>query len=94
VQGRHVEGGASINVLYVGVRSSLHQQLHTESTVVGEGRVVQGGLPPVVEGVPGYLVLQENVHHHILAVVTGHVEGRTPVDIDCFRLEEGGRGGG
>ncbi len=39
-----------------------------------------------------YLVLQKDVHDHILAVVASHVEGGATIGIDGIRLR--GRGGG
>ncbi len=33
-----------------------------------------------------YLVLQKDVHDHVLSVVTGNMEGSAAMGIDCIRL--------
>ena len=70
----HVERSTAVTVLDIGVSSSLHEQLHAESTVVREGGVVEGGLALVVESVDAHFVLEEDVNYYVLAVVAGHVE--------------------
>ncbi len=40
----HVQWSASLTVLHVGVCPRLNKQLHTQSTVVGEGSIVEGSL--------------------------------------------------
>lgn len=86
MQGSHVKRSTSILILHVGVRPSFHQQLHTEGTMVGEGSIVEGCLSLVVERVEPDLVLEEDVHHHILAIVAGHMEGGTAIGIHSIRL--------
>ena len=58
---------------------------------------MQGCLSLVVERVEAHLVLEEDVHHHILAVVAGHMERGAAIGIHSIRLRrkrrEGGRGG-
>ena len=55
---------------------------------VGEvGSVVEGGLAPVVEGVQGDAILEQNVDHHILAVVAGNVERGATIGVDGIRLK-------
>ena len=54
--------------------------------MVREGSVVQGGLPLVVERVEPHLLLEENIHHHVLAVVAGHMEGGAAIGIHSIRL--------
>ena len=58
------------------------------------GSVVQRGLAAVVESIEGDLVLQEDVDHYILAVVTGNMQGSAAIGIDSIRLWVGGVGGG
>ena len=91
MQGSHVERSTSVLILHVGVGPSFHQQLHTEGTMVREGSIVQGCLSLVVERVEAHLVLEEDVHHHILTVVAGHMERGAAIGIHSIRL--GGRGG-
>ncbi len=33
-----------------------------------------------------YLVLQKDVHDHVLSIVTGNMEGSAAMGIDCIRL--------
>jgi hypothetical protein len=55
---------------------------------VGEvGGIVEGGLASVVEGVQGDVVLEQDVDHHILAVVAGNVEGGAAIGVDGIRLQ-------
>ena len=97
MQGSHVERSTSVLILHVGVGPSFHQQLHTEGTMVREGSIVQGCLSLVVERVEAHLVLEEDVHHHILTVVAGHMERGAAIGIHSIRLRrkrrEGGGGG-
>lgn len=83
---RHVEWGASLNVLDVGVCPCLNEQLHAEGTVGEVGGIVQWGLASVVESIEGDLVLQEDVHHNILTIVAGNMKRSAPVGVDCIRL--------
>ena len=53
--GGHMERGTALGVLDVGVRSGLDEQLHAEGSVVGEGSIVERGLPLVVKSVQGDL---------------------------------------
>ena len=55
MQGRHVQRGAAIAVLDVGVGPSLGQDLHAQSPAVGEGGVVHRSLALVVQGVDAHL---------------------------------------
>ena len=84
--GRHVERGASLNVLNIGVSPCLNEQLHAESSVGEVGGVVERGLSAIVESIEGDLVLEQDVDHHVLAVVTGNVERSTAIGIDSIRL--------
>ena len=65
--------------------------------MVREGSIVQGCLSLVVERVEAHLVLEEDVHHHILTVVAGHMERSAAIGIHSIRLRrkrrEGGGGG-
>jgi hypothetical protein len=55
---------------------------------VGEvGGIVEGGLASVVEGVQGDVVLEQDVDHHILAVVAGNVEGGAAIGVDGIGLQ-------
>lgn len=55
MNGRHVKRGTPIRVLDVRVSPGLGQQLHTQGTVVREGRVVERCLALVVQGVDAHL---------------------------------------
>ena len=63
---RDVERGPSLGVLYVWVRTSLHQELHAQGCVVAQRRVVQWGLPLAVEG----------VHIHLRTLYTETMHGQ------------------
>ena len=92
VDGRHVQWGPPIAVLDVGVGPCLNEQLHTQCAVVGEGCVVERRLPLVVEGVEANVVLEQDVHHHVVPVAAGHVEGCATKGVDDISLGRG-RGG-
>ena len=62
--------------------------------MVREGSIVQGCLSLVVERVESHLVLEEDVHHHILAVVAGHMERGAAIGIHSIRLRRKRREGG
>ena len=51
------------------------------------GSVVERGLAPVVEGVQRDAVLEQDVDHHILAVVAGNVERGATIGVDGIRLK-------
>lgn len=82
----HMQRSPSLRVLDVGVSPCLNEQLHTESTMVGEGGVMERCLPLVVQGVERDLVLEEEVNNNVLTVVTGHVQRGAAKCIDRIRL--------
>lgn len=86
VQCCHMQWGPAIQVLDVGVRPCLDEQLHTQGSVVGEGCIVQWCLSLVVEAIETDVVLEEDVHDSVLPVVTCHVEGSAPVCVHSVRL--------
>ena len=51
------------------------------------GSVMEGGLAPVVEGVQRDAVLEQDVDHHVLAVVAGNVEWGATIGVDGIRLK-------
>ena len=51
------------------------------------GGIVKRGLSSVVEGVQGDAVLEQDVDDHVLAVVTGNMEGSTAIGVDGIRLQ-------
>lgn len=63
---------------------------------MGEGGIVEGSLSLVVLCTDGHFTLKESSYYHILAIVTGHVEGSTAMTVDSIRLRgegmERGRG--
>ena len=63
--------------------------------MVGEGRIVEGSLSLVILCPNGDLTLKKSTNHHILAVVTSHVEWSTAMIVDGIRLRgeemEGGK---
>ena len=61
--------------------------------MVREGSIVQGCLSLVVERVEAHLVLEEDVHHHILTVVAGHMERGAAIGIHSIRLRRKRRKG-
>ena len=85
--GGHVERGASLDVLDVGVSPRLNEQLHAEGPVGEVGSVVERSLAPVVEGVQRDAVLEQNVDHHVLAVVAGNMEWGATIGVDGIRLQ-------
>ena len=85
MQCSHVQWCPAIHVLDVGVGPCLNQQLHAQSSMMGEGSVMEWSLSTVVESIACHIVVQENVDHYVLAVVAGHVKGSAPKDIDCIR---------
>ena len=89
--GRHVQWGAPLNVLDIGVCPCVNEQLHAESSVRKVGGVVERGLSAVVESVEGDSVLEQDINDHVLAVVTGHVEGGAAKGIDGIGLHGRGR---
>ena len=48
---------------------------------------MEGGLSPVVEGVQGDAVLEQDVDHHVLAVVAGNMERGATIGVDGIRLK-------
>ena len=84
--GRHVERGASLDVLDVGVSPWLNKELHAEGPVGEVGSVVERGLAAVVERIQGDVILEKDVDNHVLAVVAGNVEWGTAIGIDGIRL--------
>ena len=86
MQSNHVQRCPAIHVQVVGVGPCLNQQFHAQSSMMGEGSVVELSLSMVVEGIAGHIVVQENVDHYVLAVAAGHVKGSAPKGIDCIRL--------
>ena len=86
--GGHVERGASLDVLDVGVSPRLNEQLHAEGPVREVGSVVEGGLAPVVEGVQRDAVLEQDVDHHVLAIIAGNVERGATIGVDGIRLQK------
>ena len=74
MNGRHMQRGVAITILYVRVCPCLNEQLHTKSTMGREGSVVQWSLSLVVEGIEVHPVVEQCVHHHILTIVTSHME--------------------
>jgi len=86
VESRHVQWSPPIHVLNVGVRPCLNEQFHAESPVVRKGGVMERSLATVVERVARQLVLEQHVHHNILAIVTCHMERSAPKRIHSFRL--------
>ena len=56
---------------------------------------MEGSLSFIVLCTNGHFALEESPNHHILAIVTGHVEWSTAMTVDRIRLrEEGMEGGG
>ena len=47
---------------------------------------MEGCLSLVVERVEPDFVLEEDVHHHVLAIVAGHMEGGAAIGIHSIRL--------
>ena len=86
--GSHVERSASLDVLDVGVSPRLNEQLHAERPVGEVGSVVEGGLAPVVEGVQRDAVLEQDVDHHVLAIIAGNVERGATIGVDGIRLQK------
>ena len=86
MQSRHVQWSPTIHILDVGVSPCLNEQLHAQSSMVREGSIVERSLAAVVEGVARHLVLEENVYHDVLTVVTCHVKGRAAKGVDSVRL--------
>ena len=84
--GGHMEWGASLDVLDVGVSPWLNKQLHAEGPVREVGGIVEWGLASVVEGIEGDAVLEQDVDNHVLAVVAGNMEGSTAIGVDGIRL--------
>ena len=48
---------------------------------------MEGGLAPVVEGVQGDAVLEQDVDHHVLTIVAGNVEWGATIGVDGIRLQ-------
>ena len=48
---------------------------------------MEGGLAPVVEGVQGDAILEQDVDHHVLTVVAGNVERGAAIGVDGIRLK-------
>ena len=51
------------------------------------GGIVERGLASVVEGIEGNTVLEQDIDHHILAIVAGNVEWSTAIGVDGIRLQ-------
>ena len=85
----HMQRSPPLRVLDVRVSPCLNEQLHTESTMMGKGGIMERCLSLVVQGVQGDLVLKEDVHDDVLTVVTGHVKRSTAKRIHRIRLCEG-----
>ena len=81
-----MERSASGVVLDVRGRPFLNEQFHAESSVVGEGSVMESRLALVVLSTDRYLAVEESIHHHILSITTGNVEWGTPMTVDRIRL--------
>lgn len=86
--GRHVERGASLDILNVGIGPRLNEQLHAEGPVWKVGSVVERGLSTVVECIEGDTKLEQDIDNDILAVVAGNMERSAAVGIDGIRLQE------
>ena len=52
------------------------------------GSIVEGGLAPIVKGVQGDVVLEQDVDHHVLTVVAGNVERGAAIGVDGIRLQK------
>ena len=91
MHGSHVQWSATLGILDIWIGTSLGEQLHTESTMVREGSVMERGLSLVIESIDGDPILEENVHYYILAVIASHMERCTATGVDSIRLA--GRGG-
>lgn len=65
--------------LDVDVGSVAHQELQTERPVAGGGSEVERGEAFLVHLVDIGPALYELVHHHVLPIVAGNVEGRVPI---------------
>lgn len=73
--------------LDVDVCTVPHEQLEAEGAVARGGGEVKRGEALLVDLVDVGARLDELVHHHVLAVVAGHVQRRVPVRVRLVYLE-------
>lgn len=73
--------------LNVDVGPIAHQQLQAEGAVARRGREVKRSEAFIVHPVDLGTTLDELIHHHVLAVVAGHVERRVAISVGLIDLD-------